>query len=185
DPPRRRARQRRRTRRLEDVERLGGRGLEFVEHGALGIVRLDRLRDPLDRPIRQPGGLAAAKVGADAAAAGNAPNSGAAATLTAASITAVIAVRRSDRGIGATAALRGGAELAGVEIVVGVGQEGVIRIRVERVVAEVVVGVRPEQRANPADDDRERTMPSPLRVEEPALERRARQGARAGIAGGG
>src|SRR5215813_11653295 len=144
-----------------------------------------RLRDPLDRPIRQPGGLAAAKVGADAAAAGNAPNSGAAATLTAASVTAVIAVRRSDRGVGATVALGVGPEHAVVEIVVGVRPEGVIRIRVERVVDEVVVGVRPEQRANPADDDRERTMPSPLRVEEPALERRARQGARVGIAGGG
>src|SRR5262249_61579815 len=83
---------RRRTRRLEDVERLRGGGLEFVEHGTLGIVRLDRLRDPLDRPIRQPGGLAAAKVGADAAAAGNAPTSGTAATLTAASATAVVAV---------------------------------------------------------------------------------------------
>src|SRR5258707_933882 len=54
DPPRRRAWQRRRTRRLEDVERLRGGVLELVEHGALGIIRLDRLRDSLDRPIGQP-----------------------------------------------------------------------------------------------------------------------------------
>ena len=180
DPPRRRAWQRRRTRRLEDVERLRGGGLELVEHGALGVVRLDRLRDPLDRPVRQPGGLAAAEVGADAAAAGGAPTavaSGGAPTT--------IALGRSDRGVGAAVARRVGAEHAVVEIVVGVGPEGVIRIGVERVVDEVVVGVRPEQRADPTEDDRVSKAAPPLRVEEAALERRARQYARVGIARSG
>src|SRR5262249_13897590 len=148
------------------------------------------LRNPLDRPIRQPGGLSATKVGSDASAAGNGSASRAAASVPAASVTAAtvvaaIAALRADGGIGAAIAERVGAEHAVVEVVVGVGPERVIGIGVERVVDEVVVGVRPEQRTNPADDDWERTMPSPLRVEEPALERRARQGARAGIAGRG
>src|SRR5262249_58245473 len=72
DPPRRRAWQRRRTGRVEDVERLRGGVLELVEQGALGIIRLDRLRDLLDRPIGQPCGLAAAEVRFDASAAGGA-----------------------------------------------------------------------------------------------------------------
>src|SRR5262249_41521192 len=153
--------------------------------GALGVVRLDRLRDPLDRPVRQPGGLSAAEVGADAAAARGAPTAiascGAPTTMASGGAPTAIALGRSDRGVGATVALGVGAEHAVVEIVVRVGPEGVIGIGVERVVDEVVVGVRPEQRANPADDDWERTMPSPLGIEEPALERRACQGARAGI----
>src|SRR5262249_61359229 len=98
DPPRRRAWQRRRTRRLEDVERLRGGVLELVEHGALGSIRLDRLRDSLDRPIGQPCGLAAAEVGFDASAAGGASSI---ATPSIPSIATIIAARRSDRGIGA------------------------------------------------------------------------------------
>src|SRR5262249_48229195 len=82
-------------------------------------------------------------------------------------------------------AVRVGAEHAVVEVVVGIGPERVIRIRIEGVVDEVVVGVRPEQRADKSDHDRKRAMPPPLRVEEAALERRVRQRARAGIAGGG
>src|SRR5262249_12807353 len=157
-----------------------GGGLELVEHGALGVVRLDRLRDPLDRPVRQPGGLAAAEVGADAAAAGGAPTA-----IASGGAPTTIALRRSHRGIGAAVAPPVGAEHAVVEIVVGVGPEGVIRIGVERVVDEVVVGVRPEQRADPTEDDRVGKAAPPLRVEEAALERRARQYARVGIARGG
>src|SRR5207245_8265656 len=93
EPPRRRAWQRRRTRRLEDVERFRGGVLELVERGALGIVRLDRLCDPLDRPVRQPGGLPAAKIGADAATA--------AGTLSPADRAVAGTLRPSDRGVGA------------------------------------------------------------------------------------
>src|SRR5436309_2643830 len=41
DPPDRCARQRRRARRLENVERARGSVSDFVERGALGVVRLD------------------------------------------------------------------------------------------------------------------------------------------------
>src|SRR5262249_20439349 len=172
------------------VERLRGRVFEFVEDGALGIVRLDRLCDPLDWPIRQPCGLPAAEVGFDTAAGRGASRNrprptGTAARVIAASASAAVAARRLDRRVGAAIAVRVGAEHAVVEVVVGIGPERVIRIRIEGVVDEVVVGVRPEQRADKSDHDRKRAMPPPLRVEEAALERRVRQRARAGIAGGG
>src|SRR5262249_39016154 len=183
DPPRRRARQRRRTRRLEDVERLRRSILELVEDGALGVVRLDCLRNALDRPVGQAGGLPAAEVGFDASAAGGA-SSVATASVATASVAATIAARRFDRGIGASIAERVSAEYALVDVVVGVGPERVIRVGIEGVIDEVVVGVRPEQRAYPPDHDRVRKMASPLRIEEPTLEGRARDRAHAWVAGG-
>src|SRR5262249_60189454 len=71
---------------LEVAGRRGGRVFELVEDGALGVVRLDRLRNPLDRPIRQSCGLPAAEVGFDAAA-GNA-SAGRAAAVTPAGVSA-------------------------------------------------------------------------------------------------
>src|SRR6266511_2509928 len=70
DPACRRARQRRRTRCLEDIERARRSVPELLEDSALGVVWTNRLRNPLDGPIRQPGGLPAAEVGLDASAAG-------------------------------------------------------------------------------------------------------------------
>src|SRR5262249_56730831 len=118
DPPRRRAWQRRRTRRLEDVERLRGGVLELVEHGALGIIRLDRLRDSLDRPIGQPCGLAAAEVRFDASAARRA-SSLATPSVAISSIATTIAA--SDRGIGAAITECVSAEHAVVEVIVRIG----------------------------------------------------------------
>src|SRR5262249_34408339 len=146
--------------------------------------------EPNDWPIRQPCGLPAAEVGFDTAAGRGASRNrprptGTAARVIAASVSAAVAARRLDRRVGAAIAVRVGAEHAVVEVVVGIGPERVIRIRIEGVVDEVVVGVRPEQRADKSDHDRKRAMPPPLRVEEAALERRVRQRARAGIAGGG
>src|SRR5262249_9319634 len=89
-----------------------------------------------------------------------------------------------DRGIGVAIAERVSAEYALVDVVVGVGPERVIRVGIEGVIDEVVVGVRPEQRAYPPDHDRVRKMASPLRIEEPALEGRARDRAHARVAGG-
>src|SRR5262249_42697129 len=159
------------------VERLRGGGLEFVEHGALGIVRLDCLRNALDRPVGQAGGLPAAEVGFDASAAGRAPS------VATPSVAATIAARR-DHGIGVAIAERVSAKYALVDVVVGVGPERVIRVGIEGVIDEVVVGVRPEQWAYPPDHDRVRKMASPLRIEEPALEGRARDRAHAWVAGG-
>src|SRR5262249_14575755 len=151
---------------------------ELVEDGALGIIRLDCLRNALDRPVGQAGGLPAAEVGFDASAAGGASS------VAAASVAATIAARRVDRGIGAAIAERVSAEYALVDVVVGVGPERVIRVGIEGVIDEVVVGVRPEQRADPADHDWVRKMAPPLRIEEPALEGRARERANARVAGG-
>src|SRR6266480_4697228 len=189
DPAGRRARQRRRARRLDLVERLGGCAFEFVEDSALGVVRFDRLRDPLDRPIRQPGGLTAAQVGFHASAGCEGSAARAAAIIAAATVIAAVigavSVRRSDRGIGAAIARRIGAEHAVVEVIVGIGPERVIRIRIEGVVHEVVIGVRPEQRADEPDHDRAGKTAPPLRIEEAALEGRRCKRARAGVAGRG
>src|SRR5262245_6232501 len=149
---------------------------ELVEDRALGVVRLDRVRNPLDRPIGQPDGLSAAEIGFDAPA----PR-GAAESVSPAAVTAARAARAGRR-IGAVIAERVGAEHAVVEVVVRVRPERVIGVGIEGVVDEVVVGVRPEQRADPADHDRAAEMAPPLRVEEAALEGRARKRARAGIA---
>src|SRR5262249_17901247 len=153
DPPRRRAWQRRRTRRLENLECPRRGILDLVEDGALGIVRLDCLHNALDRPVGQAGGLPAAEVGLDASAAGGAPS------VATASIAATIAARRFGRGIGVAIAERVSAEYALVDVVVGVGPERVIRVGIEGVIDEVVVGIRPEQRAYPPDHDRVRKSP--------------------------
>src|SRR6266704_4933275 len=121
--------------------------------GALGIIRLDRLRDSLDRPIGEPGGLPAAEVGFDASAAGGA-SSIATPSVAIPSIATTIAARRSDRGIGAAITECVSAEHAVVEVIVRIGPERVICIGVERVIDEVVVGVGPEKWADPADHDR-------------------------------
>src|SRR5258706_351072 len=102
DPACRRARQRRRARRLELVERVCGGVPELVEDGALGVVRLDRLGDARDLPIRQPCGLPATEIGFDASAGHNASCNRPAATVTAASIIpAGVTPRRFARPIGA------------------------------------------------------------------------------------
>src|SRR5262249_43351809 len=112
-------------------------------------------------------------------AASVAPGRGAASSVAAATPT-----RRTDRGIGPAIAERVSAEHAVVKVVVGVRPERVIRVRIEGIIDEIIVGVWPEQRADPADHDREGGVAPPLWVEEPALEGRVRQRARAGIAGG-
>src|SRR2546430_15616119 len=115
DPSRRRAWQRRRTRRLEDVEGPRRRISELVEHGTLGIVRFDRLRDPLDRPVGQPSGLAGAKVGADASAAAG-------------------ILRPSDRGVAGT--LRPSDRSISAAVALGVGPDHAL--------ADALVWVRPD-----------------------------------------
>src|SRR5262249_59280972 len=110
--------------------------------------------------VRQPGGLAAAEVRADAAAAGGAPTA-----IASGGAPTTIALGRSDRSVGAAVARRVGAEHAVVEIVVCVGPESVIRVRVERVLDPLLVGVRPEQRADPTEGDRVGKAAPPLRVE--------------------
>src|SRR5262249_50557687 len=155
---------------------------KLAKDGALGVVGLDGLRNPLDRPVRQTGGLSAAEIGFDASS-----TSGAASVSTASGAPPSVATRvppPSDRGLRAATAQPVSAEHAVVEVIVGVGPKRVIRIWIESVIDEIGVGVRPKQRADPADHDRVRKMPTPLRVEDAALKRRARERARAGIAGG-
>src|SRR5262249_44393815 len=106
DPPRRCARQRRRARCLEGVEGLRVGVLEVVEEAALGVVRLDGLRNPLDGPVRQPGGLPAAEVGFDVPGAASGAASVAPASGAASSVAAAIATGRTDRGIGPAIAER-------------------------------------------------------------------------------
>src|SRR5262249_58044956 len=98
-------------------------------------------------------------------------------------VAATIASGGSDRGIGTAITECVSAEHPVVEVIVRIGPERVICIGVERVIDEVVVCVGPEQWADPADYDRVGKMAPPLRVEEPALERRVRERARTGIAG--
>src|SRR5262249_48213977 len=59
-----------------------------------------------------------------------------------------------------------------VDVVVGVGPEGVIGIRPENVVEEDVKGVGPEQRSDPTDDETATPPGPPARPEEPAMESR-------------
>src|SRR5262249_39384406 len=174
----------RRARCLEGVERLRVGVLQVVEQAALGVVWLDGLRNPLDRPVRQPRGLPATEVGFDVPGAASGAASVATASGAASCVAAAIAAGRTDRGIGPAIAERVSAEHAVVKVVVGVRPERVIRVWVEGVIDEIVVGVWPEQRADPADHNREGGVAPPLWVEEPALEGRVRQRARAGIAGG-
>src|SRR5262249_6001644 len=62
-----------------------------------------------------------------------------------------------------------------VDVVVGVGPEVVIGIRPEHVVEEVVIGVGPEQRPDPTNDETAAPPGPPARPEEPAVESRRRE----------
>src|SRR5262249_40157794 len=79
------------------------------------------------------------------------------------------------------------AEHSGIEVIVSIRPERVVGVGIEGVIDEVVVGVGPEQRARPSDDEHGRAskVAPERRSEESALERRAGQLARAGVAGRG
>jgi hypothetical protein len=120
------------------------------------MVGLDRLRDALDRPVRQPCCLSVAEIGAHGAGGAG--------------------LRRSpDRRIGAAIALGIAAKCALVEVVVRVRPERIVRVGIEGVVDEVIVRIGPEHGPDPADDDRPRPMPLPSGIEEPPLECRSCQ----------
>src|SRR5262249_47266183 len=112
DPPRRCARQRRRARCLEGVEGLRVGVLEVVEEAALGVVRLDGLRNPLDGPARPPGGSPAEGAGFVVRGPAGGAASVAPARGAASSVPAATATRRTDRGIGPAIAERVSAEHA-------------------------------------------------------------------------
>jgi hypothetical protein len=62
-----------------------------------------------------------------------------------------------------------------VDVIVGVGPERVVGVGIKRVVHEIVVGVRPEQRARPPDDKGAQMMaPPPSAIGEIASSLRAR-----------
>src|SRR5262245_26840979 len=132
--------------------------------------------------IRSIGQSVSPAVGFDASATGGASSIATPSVASPSRATPTTALR-SDRGIGAAITECVSAEHAVVEVIVRIGPERVIGIGVERVIDEVIVGVGPEQWADPADYDRVGKMAPPLRVEEPALERRVRERARTGIAG--
>jgi hypothetical protein len=126
-----------------DVARRLGRGVsEIIERDTLRVVRLDRLLDLIDRKAGDVAGILAAhlrqRAGCDARGRGRLG-------------AAVGACARLLRQVAGEIVVAVGREDAGVEIVVAVVPERVfVAVAPERVVVHVMIGERPEHRADPS-----------------------------------
>jgi hypothetical protein len=161
----------------EHIDSLGGGSLELVKGGALGIIGSDRLRNRIDRPIREPCRLGAANVDRSAAPASLRPADS--------SITGAASVG----GVGGATPIRISTEDIFIEVVVGVRPERIVGVGVERKINEIHFGKGPEQWSNKADHDwkKANTLSIPIGEagSEAALECRLRQGTYSRVAAGG
>src|SRR5439155_11684227 len=148
---------------LEHVYGFGVRGAQYVERRTLRVGCLHHLGDALERPIRQLRGIIAANLRGASLVTVRPRSVAAGARAGVRAPAGVVSVRSAAMGVRTVDAV--------VDVVICIGPKVVIGIRPEYIIGEIVIGVRPEQRSEPAGHE-PAPPPGPSRAKEPAVKAR-------------